>query len=187
MTPQIKERIEQIRRGKVPEGYKKTKVGIIPAEWETTRFKNKFSRLMRKNAEGNTNVLTISAQYGLVNQEEFFNKSVASDDKTNYFLLYQGEYAYNKSYSNGYPFGAIKKLDKYEKGTMLMYPVSSNTGKFANKRLFSIFRIPSERISFKASALAWGSGFSSIADKTSLLFSPNRPCEKKHEQFLNTL
>ena len=116
MTPQIKQRIEQIRWGEVPEGYKKTKVGIVPEEWETTRFKNKFSRLMRKNTEGNTNVLTISAQYGLVNQEEFFNKSVASDDKTNYFLLYQGEYAYNKSYSNGYPFGAIKKLDKYEKG-----------------------------------------------------------------------
>ena len=33
MTQQIKQRIEQIRRGEVPEGYKKTKVGIIPEEW----------------------------------------------------------------------------------------------------------------------------------------------------------
>ena len=116
MTPQIKKRIEQIRRGEVPEGYKKTKVGIIPKDWETTHFKKKFDRLMRKNIEGNTNVLTISAQFGLVNQERYFNKSVASDDKSNYFLLKQNEYAYNKSYSNGYPFGAIKRLDNYEIG-----------------------------------------------------------------------
>mgnify|MGYP004551533771 CR=1 FL=1 len=34
MTPQIKQRIDQIRRGEVPEGYKKTKVGIVPEEWE---------------------------------------------------------------------------------------------------------------------------------------------------------
>lgn len=34
MKPDIKQRIEQIRQGEVPEGYKKTKVGIIPEEWE---------------------------------------------------------------------------------------------------------------------------------------------------------
>ena len=33
MTPEVKERIEQIRHGNVPEGYKKTKLGIVPAEW----------------------------------------------------------------------------------------------------------------------------------------------------------
>ena len=60
MTPQIKQRIEQIRRGEVPEGYKKTKVGIVPCEWEETRFKKMFSRLSRKNKENNDNVLTIS-------------------------------------------------------------------------------------------------------------------------------
>ena len=116
MTPLIKQRIEQIRRGEVPEGYKKTKVGIVPAEWNIARFEQMFDRLLRKNVEGNSNVLTISAQFGLVSQKEFFNKSVASDDKSNYFLLYKGNYAYNKSYSNGYPFGTIKRLDNYEKG-----------------------------------------------------------------------
>ena len=75
-----------------------------------------FIRLTRKNIENNTNVLTISAKYGLVNQEEFFSKSIASDNKLNYFLLYKGDFAYNKSYSNGYPFGTIKALTRYEKG-----------------------------------------------------------------------
>ena len=116
MNQTIKTRIEQIGRGEVPEGYKKTKVGIVPKDWAETRFKKMFSRLMRKNREGNDNVLTISAQYGLISQSDFFNKSIASEDKSNYFLLHKGEFAYNKSYSNGYPYGALKRLDFYEKG-----------------------------------------------------------------------
>ena len=116
MTPEVKERIEQIRHGNVPEGYKKTKVGLAPDDWQEVRFKKMFSRLSRRNKENNTNVLTISAQHGLISQEDFFNKSIASDDKSNYFLLHKGEFAYNKSYSNGYPYGALKRLDLYEKG-----------------------------------------------------------------------
>ena len=118
MNETIKHRIEQICRGEVPKGYKKTKVGIVPEEWEEIRFNKKFSRVNRKNTEGNTNVLTISAQYGLINQEEFFNKSVASEDKSTYFLVKKGEYAYNKSYSSGYPFGALKRLERYDSGVV---------------------------------------------------------------------
>lgn len=116
MVSKVKETISQICCGKIPKGYKKTKVGIVPSEWSETRFKNMFSRISRKNTEGNDNVLTISAQYGLISQRSFFNKDIASDDKSNYFLLYKGEFAYNKSYSNGYPFGALKRLDMYDKG-----------------------------------------------------------------------
>ena len=116
MTPEIKKRIEQIQRGEVPEGYKRTKVGIVPYEWSCAKMSDMFYRLNRKNKVGNTNVLTISAQHGLISQEKFFNKSVASEDKGNYFLLKQGNFAYNKSYSNGYPFGAIKCLTAYDSG-----------------------------------------------------------------------
>jgi type I restriction enzyme S subunit len=118
MTNEIKQRIEQIKKGEVPQGYKKTKVGIVPSEWDNVHFKKMFSRLMRKNSEGNSNVLTISAQQGLISQQEFFNKSIASEDKRNYYLLNKGEFAYNKSYSNGYPFGALKPLTRYEKGVV---------------------------------------------------------------------
>ncbi len=118
MNQQIKSRIEQIKKGELPEGYKKTKVGIVPNEWEIKYLKQRFQRLTRKNTEGNKNVLTISAQYGLINQNDFFNKEVASEDKSNYYLLRNGEFAYNKSYSNGYPFGAIKKLTRYDSGVV---------------------------------------------------------------------
>lgn len=85
-------------------------------ERKANRLRNITTRHTKRNTTGNTNVLTISAQYGLINQAEFFNKAVASDDKSNYFLLEKGDFAYNKSYSNGYPFGAIKRLTRYEVG-----------------------------------------------------------------------
>ena len=85
-------------------------------KWEEKRLGDIFERITEKNTENNTNVLTISAQYGLISQTEFFNKSVAGKDLSKYYLLKKDDFAYNKSYSNGYPFGAIKKLNKYEKG-----------------------------------------------------------------------
>ena len=36
----------------------------------------------------------------------------------NYILIKKGEYAYNKSYSKDYPFGAIKMLKKYDYGAL---------------------------------------------------------------------
>ena len=74
---------------------------------------------MRKNKNNLSKLpLTISAQYGLVDQITFFNKVVASTDMSNYYLLKKGEFAYNKSYSSDYPWGAIKRLDNYEQGAL---------------------------------------------------------------------
>lgn len=77
------------------------------------------TRVTRKNKDNVSNLpLTISAQYGLVDQVSFFNKTVASKDMSGYYLLKNGEFAYNKSYSNDYPWGAIKRLDLYDKGCL---------------------------------------------------------------------
>ena len=45
MTPEIKQRIEQIRRGNVPDGYKKTKAGILPADWDVHMLGECLSRV----------------------------------------------------------------------------------------------------------------------------------------------
>ncbi|MBO0938209.1 restriction endonuclease subunit S [Fibrella sp. HMF5335] len=87
-------------------------------DWEEKQLGDVFQRLVRKNSENNLNVLTISAQYGLISQTDFFNKSVASEDLTGYYLLHKGDFAYNKSTSNGYPVGAIKRLTAYKKGVV---------------------------------------------------------------------
>ena len=86
-------------------------------ECKEYRLGDLFERVTRKNSNlESKNVLTISAQHGLINQEEFFNKSVAGNNLTNYYLLKKGEFAYNKSYSAGYPMGATKMLEKYDEG-----------------------------------------------------------------------
>ena len=87
--------------------------------WNKEHLGNLVERVVRKNKGNISNrPLTISAQYGLVDQKEFFNKVVASSNLEGYYLLENGEFAYNKSYSNGYPFGAIKRLDKYDNGAV---------------------------------------------------------------------
>ena len=85
-------------------------------EWHWVTFSDVFERVREKNEVGNTNVLTISAQHGLISQVEYFNKSVASDDVRGYTLLRRGDFAYNKSYSDGYPMGAFKPLERYDSG-----------------------------------------------------------------------
>ena len=62
--------------------------------------------------------MTISSKDGLVDQVSYFNKTVASKDMSGYYLLKKGEFAYNKSYSVGYDFGSIKRLDRYQMGAL---------------------------------------------------------------------
>ena len=90
----------------------------IPLSWKRLPLSALSQRIRRRNTIGNKNVLTISAIHGLVNQRSFFNKIVASKDLSNYFLLNKGEFAYNKSYSTGYPVGVVRKLDRYDTGVL---------------------------------------------------------------------
>ena len=88
-------------------------------EWKHRKLKDFTQRVTRKNKNlESTLPLTISAQYGLVDQVTFFNKTVASTNLQGYYLLGKGEFAYNKSYSTGYPFGVIKRLDRYDRGVL---------------------------------------------------------------------
>lgn len=96
--------------------FKDTEIGRIPVEWKVVELQHMFSRVRTKNTVGNTNVLSISAELGLVSQLEYFNNIYASKNTSNYFLLEKADFAYNKSYSSGYPMGVIKPLEKYESG-----------------------------------------------------------------------
>lgn len=99
-----------------PDGYKSCDGYVIPNEWSIVRFSSLFKHLTRKNTENNQNVLTISAQQGLVNQMDYYNTLYASENKEGYSLLRKGDFSYNKSYSSDYAYGAIKRLDAYGSG-----------------------------------------------------------------------
>lgn len=88
-------------------------------EWKKVKLNTFAKRIMRKNSNlESTLALTIASAYGLVSQAEYFNNLVVGSNIQNYYLLKKGEFAYNKSYSNGYPFGSVKRLDRYEQGIL---------------------------------------------------------------------
>ena len=69
MTPEIKQRIEQIRRGKVPKGYKRTKAGIMPLDWcseKEYKAKNIFKSVTNKKHNGKFQVLSATQDKGVI-------------------------------------------------------------------------------------------------------------------------
>ncbi len=115
------ETIKKYKRG-VFEAIFSQRLRLVPKEeqksWKAFKLSDFTTRITRKNS-GTTDIpLTISAQYGLIDQRNFFSKVVASTDMGGYYLLHNGEYAYNRSTSNDYPFGSIKRLELYDKGAV---------------------------------------------------------------------
>ena len=88
-------------------------------DWEQRKLGEVCERITRKNINNESDLpLTIASQYGLIDQRDFFNKIVAAKDMSNYYLLKKGEFAYNKSYSKGFDYGSIKRLNAYEQGCL---------------------------------------------------------------------
>ncbi len=99
--------------------YPKIRIKGFTDPWEQRKLGDLVERITRKNGNLESNLpLTISAQYGLIDQNEFFDKRIASKDVSGYYLIKKGEFAYNKSTSNDAEWGAIKRLDRYEKGVL---------------------------------------------------------------------
>lgn len=87
--------------------------------WEQRKLGEIADRITRKNTNLEaTRPLTISAKYGLIDQSDFFDKRIASKDISGYYLIKNGEFAYNKSTSIDAKWGSIKRLDLYNKGVL---------------------------------------------------------------------
>lgn len=88
-------------------------------EWIAKRLGDLVNRVDRKNVNMEALIpLTISAKDGLIAQEQFFDKRIASTNLCGYYLIRKGEFAYNRSSSQGYPFGSVKRLEKYDNGAL---------------------------------------------------------------------
>ena len=113
--------LKKYKRG-VFEAVFSQKLRLVPMElqkpWKQYKLSDFATRVTRKNGNQTDIPLTISAQYGLIDQRDFFSKMVASTDMSGYYLLQKGEYAYNRSTSSEYPFGSIKRLELYPMGAV---------------------------------------------------------------------
>ena len=94
MTPQIKQRIEQIRRGEVPEGYKKTKVGIIPDEWNEECLGKYLQEYKELSNDIENYPVYSSSRQGLIPQSQYYDNREAVETNLGYKIVPNGYVTY---------------------------------------------------------------------------------------------
>lgn len=114
MTPEIEKRIKAVQAGRVPAGYKRTKVGIVPKEWDVQSFGEiSFKTGRKKKKEEDYPVYSINNQKGFCSQaEQFENDGYANTSKDSYTLVEKGTFAYNPARINIGSIGLLKEPDK---------------------------------------------------------------------------
>lgn len=88
-------------------GYKKTKLGWIPEEWEVVRLGNIATEIKDKIGTKQRTPMSLSAGKGFVAQATKFGKDIAGKQYTQYTCLPPKAFAYNKGNSLKYPQGCI--------------------------------------------------------------------------------
>ncbi len=87
-------------------------------EWTTLCLRDIFKKVNRRNSNGEIkNVITNSAEYGLIPQRDFFDKDIAVDGNTsNYYIIETGDFVYNPRKSNTAPYGPFNRYTLPDKG-----------------------------------------------------------------------
>ena len=88
------------------------------AEWTCVQLGDIFKKVSRRNTDGVIkNVITNSAEYGLIPQRDFFDKDIAVDGNTaNYYVIENGDFVYNPRKSNSAPYGPFNRYTLSEQG-----------------------------------------------------------------------
>ena len=123
----IEQRIDKQRS--LVEALKKYKRGVMqrifrnmsavsPSGFETVQLSAIFKKVSRRNNKSEIkNVITNSAEYGLIPQRDFFDKDIAVDGNTsNYYVIEQGDFVYNPRKSNTAPYGPFNRYEREERG-----------------------------------------------------------------------
>lgn len=107
MTPSIKQRIEQIRRREVPEGYKKEKLGIVPEEWNETSFSTLFTSTSDYTDDLDKYPLySLTIEDGITPKTERYKRSHLVKKEDSYKIVRPNDYAYNPM---NLRFGAVAR------------------------------------------------------------------------------
>lgn len=111
MTPEIEKRIKTVQAGRVPAGYKRTPIGVIPKEWNMTSLKDVANHVIEKNKNNAVHLtLTNSATKGVIKQEDYFDKQISNNENTDgYYLVKDGDFIYNPRISESAPCGPINR------------------------------------------------------------------------------
>lgn len=111
---------KQEKKGLVPE--RRFPEFLNAGEWRVTKLKSLAKRTMLRNTDSRvTRVLTNSAEFGIVDQRDFFDKDIAIQGNLDgYYVVEKGDYVYNPRVSTFAPVGPISKN---KIGTGVMSPL----------------------------------------------------------------
>lgn len=142
MNSQIKQRIEKIKNGKVPDGYKITDIGIIPLDWSQTKLGLIASHVLEKNINSDIKTtFTNSATKGVIKQTDFFDKEISNNENiSGYYIVQEHDYIYNPRISVSAPCGPINKSHFCEKGIVSpLYTVFRMNGNLGKSKYIELF------------------------------------------------
>ncbi|WP_066684534.1 restriction endonuclease subunit S [Christensenella intestinihominis] len=111
MRSDIKERITDVAQGKMPQGYTKTKGCLYPDDWKYKKLNSELSENRQRNYNNHfskEDVLSVSGDFGVVNQIELLGRSYAGESVDNYHVVNIGDIVYTKSPLKANPYGIIK-------------------------------------------------------------------------------
>lgn len=88
--------------------------------WEQRKLGDFSTKVTSKNIDGvHTNTLTNSAEYGIIDQNDYFDKSISNPDNIKgYYIVHLDDFVYNPRISNLAPCGPIKRNKQYKTGIM---------------------------------------------------------------------
>ena len=114
---QVIDTLKKYKRGVMQKVFRNMSA-FSPSGFETVRLSDIFKKVSRRNSNGEIkNVITNSAEHGLIPQRDFFDKDIAVDGNTgNYYVIEYGDFVYNPRKSNTAPYGPFNRYERQEKG-----------------------------------------------------------------------
>ena len=115
MKPEIKQRIEQIKAGQVPDGYKRTRAGIMPYDWccdREYRAKDIFKSITNKKHNGEFDVLSATQDKGVIPREQVdINIKYNKDSVAGYKKVDKGDFVISlRSFQGGIEYSEYEGL-----------------------------------------------------------------------------
>ena len=115
----IVELLKKHKRGVIEQIFgRRLDMGKDAEKWDIVELRDLFSKVARRNRDGKVkNVITNSAEFGLIPQRDFFDKSIAVDGNTDgYYVIRTGDFVYNPRKSTTAPFGPFNRYTGTEDG-----------------------------------------------------------------------
>ena len=110
--------LKKYKRGVIQHIFRRSHGQTESQQWQQVRLGDIFKKVSRRNTDGKIkNVITNSAEYGLIPQRDFFDKDIAIEGNTeNYYVIENGDFVYNPRKSITAPYGPFNRYTLKDQG-----------------------------------------------------------------------